>query len=152
MNKFILMTRVLEPFIIAEMFVHKAALIKTLLLGSYASKISMRSYIEHHQEGRVPKMSTLLTKNWIILSPKFLDCRQHIDKTAIRNLRNTKGCLGWKIVANESFHELLLFCQTGRVLFTRTFWFCLLLELNRDYKILEFWRRKFIQSIYEWYV
>ena len=57
MNKFILMTRVLEPFI-TEMFFHTAfsaaPLIKTFLLGSYASKISMRSYIEHHQEGRVP--------------------------------------------------------------------------------------------------
>lgn len=62
MNKFILMTRVLEPFI-TETFVHTTSLIKTFLLGSYASKISMRSYIEHHQEGRFPKKSTLLTKS-----------------------------------------------------------------------------------------
>ena len=101
MTKFVLMIGMLDlPFVFQSFFLHTAALIKTLFVSSCTSKISMRNYIQHHDEGTGPNRDHFNQKT-------FLDCRsQQVTNITVsvtpchrknnrlfRNFqRNSKGC------------------------------------------------------------
>ena len=121
---------VARSFQLKNLLSHTTTLIKTFLLSSYATKLSMRNYIEQSQEGNVPNTACSKNKNFISFFYKTgaklgdifdFDIHYQEDLNFVTNIlrlsltschgtfeRNSKGCFKSKTIPNESFHELLL--------------------------------------------